>query len=185
MDIEIYETKLDGVCVLNRNINQDERGFLERIYCENLLSRFFLDNPIAQINHSYTKARGVIRGLHFQFPPFAELKVITCTRGKVFDVAVDLRKNSPTFLMWHAEELSEENHKSLVIPQGFAHGFQSLENDSELIYLHSRPYNKNAEGGINPFDPILDISWPLSAVNVSTKDGALGFIDKTFEGLLL
>ena len=139
--------------------------------------------PIAQINHSLTRQKGAVRGMHFQFPPHAEDKYVSCLRGEVFDVAVDLREGSPSFMRWHGERLSAGNGRSMLIPQGFAHGFQSLEADCELIYLHSRPYAPQAEGGLHPKDPLLAIAWPLPVVDLSERDAGHARVGSDFPGL--
>jgi dTDP-4-dehydrorhamnose 3,5-epimerase len=124
-----------------------------------------------------------VRGLHFQYHPHAEMKLIRCLRGRVFDVAVDLRKNSPTFLEWHAEELSGENQRMIVIPEGFAHGFQVLETDSELLYLHTATYQKGSEGAVRYNDPLIGIHWPLPVTDVSARDQNHPFLDHSFHGI--
>lgn len=143
---------------------------------------------IAQINHSYSAKRGTVRGLHFQYPPHAEIKLVSCVRGRVFDVAVDLRAGSPTFLQWHALELSAERHNSLLVPRGFAHGFQALEDDCELLYLTSTPYAQAAEDGLNPTDSRLGhggISWPLAITECSDRDRNHPPLTDAFAGITL
>ena len=123
-----------------------------------------------------TKQKGTIRGMHFQNPPHAEMKIVRCVKGSIFDVAVDLRKDSPTLLRWHGEILSADNMKALVIPEGCAHGFQSLEDDVELVYISTSPYCKEAEGGIRFDDPKVQIQWPLPVTVISEKDRYLKYI---------
>lgn len=125
---------------------------------------------IKQINHSRTRTVGAVRGLHFQYPPHAEMKLVRCIKGRVWDVAVDLRAGSATFLRWHAEELAPENARMLVIPEGCAHGFQVLERDSELLYLHTARYVPQVEGGLSCQDPRLGIAWPLPVTDLSRRD---------------
>ena len=137
------------------------------------LADFGGDGKIAQINHTLTQAAGTIRGLHFQQAPHDEAKFVSCLSGAVFDVAVDLRPDSPTYLQWHGEVLSADNGRSMMIPGGFAHGFQTLTEDCELIYLHDKPYAPEAEGGLNPLDPRLAIDWPLPVSQMSPRDKAL------------
>ena len=122
----IQSTPLSGLQVITRQMLGDHRGFLSRLFCADELAQAGWTKPIAQINHTYTAKKGTVRGMHFQHPPHAEMKLVSCIRGEVWDVAVDLRANSPTFLHWHAEVLSADNHKALLIPEGFAHGFQTL-----------------------------------------------------------
>jgi dTDP-4-dehydrorhamnose 3,5-epimerase len=139
--------------------------------------------PIAQINHTLTRRVGAVRGMHFQWPPHAETKLVSCLRGEVFDVAVDLRRHSPTFLQWHAEVLSPANQRSFLIPEGFAHGFQALAADCELVYVHSAPYVPEAEGAVSVRDPGLKIAWPLAISELSERDGRHPFLTPQFEGI--
>jgi dTDP-4-dehydrorhamnose 3,5-epimerase len=133
-------TPLAGVVVVQRQPVEDSRGFLSRVYCAKEFSAAGVEKPLAQINHTLTRHRGYVRGMHFQRPPHAETKFVTCLRGEVFDVAVDVRRDSPTFLRWHAELLSATNQRSLLISEGFAHGFQTLTENCELLYLHTSAY---------------------------------------------
>mgnify|MGYP006303738237 CR=1 FL=1 len=123
--------------------------------------------------------------MHFQYPPYAEMKIVYCLKGQIFDVAVDVRRDSSTYLKWHAETLSPENHKALVIPEGFAHGFQTLTPECEMLYLHTCEYNPQAEGGVNPNDPALGIDWPLPFSEISQKDLDRTFINDEFKGIAL
>ena len=129
----MFDTPLSGLKVLQRKPISDSRGYLERFFCTEELEALALGKHIAQINCTLTANLGTVRGMHFQRPPHAEIKFVSCLRGEVFDVAVDLRNNSPTFLCWHAEVLSADNHKTLVIPEGFAHGFQTLADNCEML----------------------------------------------------
>lgn len=176
-------TPLDGLVVVERQRLQDERGFFSRFFCADELGPSGFDRPVAQINHTLTRRRGAIRGMHFQSPPHGEVKLVSCLRGSVFDVAVDLRCDSPTFLRWHGEMLSADNAKSLLIARGFAHGFQTLDNDCELLYLHSAPYVATAEGALHHADPALAIHWPLPVADVSERDRHHPFITPQFTGL--
>jgi dTDP-4-dehydrorhamnose 3,5-epimerase len=161
----------------------DERGYLERLLCREELAMLLGQRPIVQINHTYTARAGTVRGMHFQNPPHAEMKLITCLRGEVFDVAVDLRRGSSTLLQWHAEHLSADNHRTMVIPEGFAHGLQTLTDDCELLYLHTAAYMVEAEGGINALDPLVGIDWPLPLLERSPRDQAHPFLCATFPGI--
>lgn len=181
----LEDTNIEGVKVIVSTPFQDNRGFLERVFCQKELEAIRPKIIIEQINHTLTKQKGAVRGMHFQNPPHCEMKIIRCIRGKVFDVAVDLRKGSKTFLKWHAEILSQENMRSIVIPEGFAHGFQTLEDDCELLYLHSASYCKESEGALNYADPRLDISWPLELTDISERDTNHPFINNEFEGICL
>ena len=180
---DVLKTAIPGLHVLQRQPLGDNRGYLERLFCNQELNELTSDKEIVQINHTLTESRGTVRGMHFQHPPHAEMKLISCLKGKVFDVAVDLRKGSPTFLQWHAEVLSAENHKSLAIPEGFAHGFQTLTDDCELIYLHTAAYESSAEGGVHPQDTRLSIQWPLPVHQLSLRDSAHSLLDESFTGV--
>jgi dTDP-4-dehydrorhamnose 3,5-epimerase len=170
------KTSLPGVWVAERKYFEDERGTFGRLFCKEEFQKIGFNKQIIQMNHSVTKIKGTVRGLHFQYKPFEEIKIITCLRGQVFDVAVDLRKKSETFLKWHGEILSEQNRKSLILPEGVAHGFQTLCDECELIYMHTNCYVKEAEGGLNVKDPKLLIEWPLQIKNLSEKDKNFKFI---------
>src|SRR5262249_48876555 len=134
-------TELPGVSIVDSTPFKDHRGAFARLFCERELASIIGERRIVQINHSRTATRGAVRGLHYQRPPDAEMKLVRCLKGRVWDVAVDLRRGSPTFLRWHAEELSAANGRMIAIPEGCAHGFQVLEPDSELLYLHTAFYN--------------------------------------------
>lgn len=181
---DILDTPLAGLRILQRKPIGDSRGYLERIFCSEELQALAPGKPIAQINHTLTASRGTVRGMHFQRPPHAEIKFVSCLRGEVFDVAVDLRDNSPTFLHWHAEVLSADNHKTLVIPEGFAHGFQTLTDDCEMLYFHTAAYQPGAECGLNAQDPRLAIQWPLPVAGLSPRDTAHPLLDATFTGVV-
>jgi dTDP-4-dehydrorhamnose 3,5-epimerase len=174
---------LPGLCLVTRLPLGDSRGVLARLFCAEELGAAGWPGPVAQVNHTFTAQRGTVRGLHFQHPPHAEGKLVSCIRGEVWDVAVDLRRGSPTFLRWHAERLSADNHRALLIPPGFAHGFQALSDDVELLYCHSAPYVAEAEGGLPATDPALGITWPLPPAHLSARDGRHPPLTATFEGL--
>lgn len=176
-------TPIAGLTVLQRSRIEDGRGFLSRLFCAELMRAAGFDQPIAQINHTLTRRCGSVRGLHFQYPPHAEVKLVSCIRGEVFDVAVDLRRGSPTFLRWHGEVLSADNQRSLLIPRGFAHGFQALTDDCELIYLHSTAYTPVSEGALSALDPLLAVAWPLAIADMSERDRAHAPIDTGFQGI--
>jgi dTDP-4-dehydrorhamnose 3,5-epimerase len=176
---------LQGLKLIQRNPIGDHRGYLERMFCEEELQSLIPGRSIVQINHTLTVKRGTVRGLHFQYPPHAETKIVNCLRGEVFDVAVDLRHGSPTFLHWHAEILSANNHRTLLIPEGFAHGFQTLTEDCELLYFHTAAYQPSAEGGLNAQDSKLDIRWPEPVIELSSRDAAHPSVNVAFVGLLV
>jgi len=168
--MKLEQTKINGVFTIHSNPFKDDRGFFNRIFCQKELEAIRPDIVIAQINHSMTKTKGTIRGMHFQHPPHAEMKIIRCVKGSIFDVAVDLRKDSPTYLQWHGEILSAENMKALVVPEGCAHGFQSLEDDIEMVYMSTAPFCKEADSGIRFDDPKVGIEWALPVSVISEKD---------------
>lgn len=178
--MEFLATNIIGLYTIHLQKIKDDRGLFARTYCKNEFKEIGFDKEFVQFNHSFNKLKGTIRGLHFQQMPFAETKLIRCVQGAVYDVAVDLRKNSPTYLQWFAAELSAENMVSVLIPEGFAHGFQTLENDSALIYHHTAFYTPSADAGIRFDDPSINISWKLPAVNVSNKDKSYPIIDNNF-----
>lgn len=179
------QTPLAGLVCLERQPVFDERGFFSRFFCHGEWQSFGFEKPIAQINHSMTREAGGIRGLHYQHPPHAEMKAVSCLQGAIFDVAVDLRRASSTFLQWHGEVLSAENRRTLVIPEGFAHGFQALSPNSEILYLSTADYHPSSEGGIHPLDPVLGISWPLPVASMSNKDRQLANLAPDFGGIAI
>jgi dTDP-4-dehydrorhamnose 3,5-epimerase len=183
--LSIRDTPLAGMKVIERQQMGDDRGFLERLFCSTELSAAGWNEPIAQINHTFTQKQGSIRGLHFQHPPHSEMKLVSCLRGAIWDVAVDLRVGSPTFLFHHAEELSADNHRALLIPKGFAHGFQTMCDSCELLYLHSSPYLSAAEDGLHPQDPSLSIKWPLAITGFSKRDHEHVMLGPWFKGVEL
>lgn len=180
---DFLSTPIAGLTLVQRRPIEDGRGFLARLYCAEEFKRAGVHQPISQINHTLTRSRGMVRGMHFQMPPHAETKLVSCLRGEVFDVAVDLRKNSPTFLKWHGEVLSTTNQRSLLIPEGFAHGFQALADDCELIYLHTAAYRQAAEGALNATDPRLAIAWPMEITELSGRDRSHPMLAADFEGI--
>jgi dTDP-4-dehydrorhamnose 3,5-epimerase len=166
----VTHAPLPGLCVVERQTIVDARGSFVRLFCSEELASTGWTQPVAQINHAYTRGLGTVRGLHYQQAPHAEMKLVSCVRGEVWDVAVDLRPNSPSYLKWHAERLSADNQRAFLIPQGFAHGFQVQTAEAELLYCHSAPYVSGSDRGLNPLDPRLAVSWPLPVVNLSDKD---------------
>lgn len=180
---EILPTPIAGLRVLQRKPLGDSRGYLERMFCEDELAEILAGRRLVQINHTLTASRGTVRGMHFQKPPHAESKYVSCLRGEVFDVAVDLRRDSPTFLRWHAEILSADNHRTMVIPEGFAHGFQTMSADCEMLYFHTAAYHAAAEGGLNAQEPRLGIAWPLPVEDMSPRDASHPLLNDDFMGV--
>ena len=180
--LNITDLELDGAYIITPNRYEDERGSFARVFCQNEMANINQENFI-QINHSITHKKGTVRGMHFQYPPNAEVKMVKCIKGSVLDIIIDIRVDSPTFLKSHKEVLSAKNMKMIYIPKGFAHGFQTLEDDSELLYFHSTVYVPDNEGALNVQDPLLHIKWPLDITNVSKKDAQHSLIDIDFKGI--
>lgn len=176
-------TPIEGLFIIERNLIKDNRGFFFRLFAGSELVSIGLKKSIAHINFSHTNDLHSTRGLHFQYPPHTETKIVTCLKGEVFDVAVDLRKDSPTFLNWFGINLSPENNRSFFIPDGFAHGFQVLKKDSELIYLHTNEYVKESEGGLHVLDPLIGIKWPYEPTKLSERDKGFIFLNNNFKGI--
>ena len=176
---------LPGLVRVQRQPLADARGFFERMFCADDLAAAGWTQPIAQINRSLTRQRGSVRGLHYQRPPHAEMKLVSCLHGEVWDVAVDLRADSPTYLQWHAERLSADNGCALLIPPGLAHGFQVLADHAELLYLHSAAYAPEAEAGLHPLDSRLGLAWPLPVTELSPRDRSHAWLTDAFEGVRL
>lgn len=174
---DILETPIDGLKLLQRKPIGDARGYLERMYCFQDLSGVLVDRQFVQINHTKNFLAGTVRGMHFQYAPHAECKLVSCLRGVIFDVAVDFRPDSPSFLKWHGEVLSEDNHRTLMIPEGFAHGFQAMTEECEVLYLSSAYYQPESEGALNATDPRIGIHWPLPISSMSEKDRHHPYID--------
>ncbi len=164
------ETPLAGAFVIDARRHSDARGFFARLFCQSEFEANGLAPAIAQINAGRSILAGTLRGLHFQFPPHAETKVVRCTKGAVFDVMVDLRPESPTFLKHFSVELTEDNHRALYIPKRFAHGYQVLAGDTELLYSTDEYYASGYEGGLLFNDPDLSIAWPVPVTSTSPKD---------------
>jgi dTDP-4-dehydrorhamnose 3,5-epimerase len=177
-------TALAGVMRIEREAREDRRGFFSRLFCDEALAPFGWTGPVRQINHTLTRQAGAARGLHFQFPPHAEDKLVSCLQGEVFDVAVDIRRGSPTFLDWHGELLSADNRRSLLIPKGCAHGFQALTPDCMMLYLHSVPYAAASEGALNLHDSRLAIAWPLPLGEISERDAGHPLLTDDFAGIV-
>jgi dTDP-4-dehydrorhamnose 3,5-epimerase len=180
---EITDTSIQGVKVIQRRVRHDDRGHFARLFCVDELKLAGWTFPIAQINESWTARKGSLRGMHYQKPPHADAKLVTCIRGAVQDVALDIRAGSTTLLRWHAETLSSENGRALLIPAGCAHGFQALTDDAVLLYCHSACYVPSADRAINPFDPRARISWPLSVADLSERDQNIPFLTEDFVGV--
>ena len=178
-------TPLEGLFEIRNTTVADARGRLSRLFCEQDFAPIRSGLHFTQINLSQTKQQGAVRGMHYQSPPAAEAKLIRCVRGRVFDVAVDLRESSLTFLHWHGTELAEDNDLAVFIPEGFAHGFQALSDDVQLLYLHTAPWTPTYEAGLRHDDPRLGIAWPRPVSMISEKDRNYPLIDDRFTGVRL
>lgn len=181
--LTIADLSIPGLKLIERQRLGDARGFLSRLFCADELAFAGWHKPIAQINHTRTALSGSIRGMHYQTPPHAEMKLVSCIRGEVWDVAVDLRANSSTFLQWHAQTLSAANGHAMLIPEGFAHGFQTIADDVEMLYLHSVAYAPAAEAALRFDDPRLGITWPLAVKEISARDQSHALLSPTFNGI--
>jgi dTDP-4-dehydrorhamnose 3,5-epimerase len=167
------EARLPGAFMIDLEFIRDSRGFFSRAWCERELAQNGLETRVAQCNLSHSGHRGTLRGMHYQRPPFQEAKVIRCIRGSMYDVIVDLRPDSPCFRGWMGVELSASNRRSLYVPPGFAHGFQTLEDDTEAFYMTSEFFTPDAEGGVRWDDPVFGIRWPIDPPSViSDKDAS-------------
>lgn len=182
--MQFRELELPGVLRIDVHRIEDERGFFARVFCQREMVANGLSGEVVQCNNTFTRLRGTIRGMHFQRPPKAETKIVRCLRGAIFDVAVDLRVGSPTFGKWCGIELNGEDRSMVYIPQGYAHGFQTLEPETELLYFHSEFYSPTLEGGLHPLDPDVGIEWPLAVQSMSERDLRLPYLHD-FAGLQL
>lgn len=183
--MKLIPTPLGGLYEILLQPVGDARGRFTRLFCESELAPIRRDLRFAQINLSETRGRGTLRGMHYQTPPAAEAKLIRCLRGSVFDVAVDLRAESPTFLHWHALELTSDNNRAIFIPEGFAHGFQALTDEVHLLYMHTASWTPACEAGLRHDDPRLAIHWPLPVTTISERDRGYRLIDEIFAGMSL
>ncbi len=174
--IKFQKTKIKNLEIVSFNNFKDNRGFFSRLYCNKIFKKKF--NNVVQINFSYSKDKFTLRGMHFQNYPNQEDKIVKCIKGKIFDVAIDLRKNSKTYGKWVSVILSEKNNKMFLIPKGFAHGYMTLENKCEIIYFVSNHYNKSKESGIRYDDPCFKIKWPSKPKKISQKDLSWNLIKK-------
>lgn len=168
--MKFIETTLPGSYVIELEKYEDERGYFARIFCQKEFNERGLQDTFVQSNISYNRHKGTLRGMHYQAEPYGEVKVVSCTAGEIYDVIIDLRHNSATYCKWFGIILSAENERSLYIPKGFAHGFQTLRDDSLVQYQMGEFYHPEYARGIRWNDPLFDISWPLSVVIVSDKD---------------
>jgi len=183
--MEFHSTFIRDLYVAELTPFIDNRGFFARTYCEAELKNINVSQTLTQINHSRTVQVGTVRGMHFQYPPHAEIKMVRCLVGAIFDVVIDIRKNSDTFLQWFGEYLTPDNFKMMVIPAGFAHGFQVIEPNSELLYFHTASYAPESESGILFNDEKVGITWPIKATELSDRDRNHEKLDENFTGIVL
>ncbi|MHB1166206.1 MAG: dTDP-4-dehydrorhamnose 3,5-epimerase family protein [Candidatus Nanopelagicales bacterium] len=169
-ELSIQATTIEGVYLIGRERKADPRGYLERIFDWASLSGIMAGRPIKQVNVTHTTHAGTIRGLHVQVPPMVECKLVSCVSGAIFDVAVDLRRDSRTFGRWFGVELTAENGNALFVPEGCAHGMQSLKSDTQVLYAHTAEFSKLHEMGLHPFDPQVAVDWPLPSTGLSRRD---------------
>lgn len=181
--VKFRELKIKGLFAVELELREDNRGAFARTYCKNEFSSIGHNKEFVQFNHSWNKTKGTLRGLHYQKPPFKEIKLIRCIRGAVFDVLVDIRQGSPTFLQHVSIELSEANKTMILVPEGVAHGFQTLADHTELLYHHTEYYKPGFEAGMLYNDKKLQISWPLPVTEISDRDLAHPIIDDNFKGI--
>ena len=181
--MQFHKKIIEGVYVIEPERIEDHRGMFARVYCSNEIKKIDHVKPIVNINHSATSKKGTIRGMHFQVHPKAEIKIVKCIKGSIFDVIIDLRKGSSTFLQWYGVILSAENMKMLYVPERFAHGFQSLKDNIEMIYCTTEFFSLENERGIRFDDPKIKIDWPLKITDISQKDKNLVLLSNDFEGL--
>lgn len=174
---------LKGLFEIHLTPVSDARGRFTRLFCERELAGIRPSLHFTQINLSETRGAGSVRGLHYQRPPAAEAKLIRCLRGRVFDVVVDVRTGSPTFLQWHGVELTDDNDRAIFIPEGFAHGFQVLSDRADLLYMHTMAWTPDCEAGLRHDDPRLAIAWPMPVTRLSERDRSYAPIDDRFAGV--
>ncbi len=185
MSMQFTRTAIDSVFLIDAEPHTDSRGSFTRIFCQKDNAAHGVDMPIVQVNRSMNHFAGTVRGLHYQTEPYCETKWVSCIRGSVFDVTLDIRRGSPTFLQWIGIELSEKNMRMVHIPKGCAHGFQTLEPDTEILYFHSEFYSPENSRGIRYDDQRLKIKFPLDVTTVSRRDANFPFLRPDFSGVIL
>ena len=168
--MKVLDTPLIDLKIIEPDKFADNRGYFLKSFEKKAFAEQGIDIEISQANHSFNLLKGTLRGMHFQVEPFAEAKLVLCVKGKIFDVAIDLRKSSATYGKWYSLELSEESKQVLYIPKGFAHGFQTLADNTEVLYFMSGEYSKEHEAGVTWNDPFFDISWPMEPTTIADKD---------------
>ena len=177
------QTPLLGAYTIDLEKRGDNRGFFARVFCQEEFAKHNLITQFLQVNNSLSAKKGTLRGMHYQLPPAAEVKVVRCIKGALFDVILDLRPNSPTFKKWYVAELNAENRRMMYVPRGFAHGLVTLSDDTEVLYWVSAFYSPENERGVRFDDPAIGIDWPISPSETSEKDCKWPDLDSTFHGL--
>jgi dTDP-4-dehydrorhamnose 3,5-epimerase len=183
--MKFIPTPLPDAYVVELDPIRDDRGLFARTFCKEDFRQIGHTKEFVQFNHSINHKKGTLRGMHFQLPPFSEVKLIRCIAGKVYDVIIDLRYDSASFLKWYGTELSKENMRMMYVPEGFAHGFLTLTDDAELLYHHTSYYAPAAEGGLRYNDPLIKIQWPGSVEVISAKDTTYPLLENNFTGLIV
>tara|TARA_B100000519_G_C14259930_1_gene447145 strand:+ start:2809 stop:3360 length:552 start_codon:yes stop_codon:yes gene_type:complete len=183
--VKFTELPLEGSYFIELESFEDNRGAFSRIFCQDEFNKIDHSKNLVQINYSMTVKKGTVRGMHYQTPPMSEVKIVTCLSGSIYDVIIDLRKGSSTFMHWHGKTLSGDNKYMLYIPEGFAHGFQALQNNCELLYFHTEFYNPDFEATINYNDSNIGIEWPLGVTEISEKDKNCPQLPKNFSGIII
>lgn len=183
--MKFSETPLKNCYIIEPDVVKDNRGWFMRTFCKDDFHEIGHTKEWLQLNHSVSFKKGSLRGMHYQIPPFAEVKMVRCIAGSVFDVVVDIRESSPTFLKWAGIELSAQNRNMIYIPEGFAHGFQTLTDNCELLYHHTEVYTPGYEGGLHYDDKLLDIQWPLPVTEMSERDRNHPYLDNNFKGIAI
>jgi dTDP-4-dehydrorhamnose 3,5-epimerase len=181
--MKFHPLEIKGAYLIDIDYRADERGGFARTFCKDEFGQIGHAKEFVQLNQSWNTKKGTLRGMHYQVPPFKEIKLVRCICGSVFDVIIDLRKDSPTFLKHVSVELSAKNKKMIYIPEGLAHGFQTLEDDTQLVYHHTEYYKPGFEGAIHYADPAIGIKWPIPVSTISEKDGLHPYLTQTFKGL--
>jgi dTDP-4-dehydrorhamnose 3,5-epimerase len=181
--MKFHPLEIKGAYLIDIDYMADDRGGFARTFCKDEFAQIGHTKEFVQLNQSWNNKKGTLRGMHYQVLPFKEIKLVRCVRGSVYDVIIDLRKGSPTFLKSAGIELSEQNKKMLYIPEGLAHGFQTLEDDSQLVYHHTEYYKPGFEAALHHADPALGIKWPLPVTAISDRDRYHPYINTSFKGL--
>lgn len=181
--MKIEKTDINGIHLIEYSPFADDRGSFSRLFCRKELEIAGLTKDVVQVNKSVTSKKGSFRGLHYQIPPFSEVKIVSCLSGSVMDIVVDIRKDSATFLQTFMIELNSINNKAIFIPEGFAHGFQTLTDNCVMLYFHTEYYSPGNETGINYNDPLLNLTLPLEVSNISDRDKGMNFLESTFKGI--